>query len=492
MFYKSIRFKITIVYMAILAITLSIFSAILYHQMSKSLYDNIDTLLSSRAEGIVSAIGTYWATEKLGTMRYGADMQTPGANDHIDFPTIAHRWVEARSKDPKLLNTIVQIFDARGEIVASSKNTQGISSVSEQTLYAALQGRSTFETLTSSYPTKKMQLFRVFITPAIQNDRVEYIVQVGSPLDSISAALNSLKVTLFLLFPLTVLITGIMGAFLATLTLRPVDNMIRTIHDITVENMKMRLAIPNTKDEIQKLAETFNDMLKRLEVAFTSQRHLFEDLSHELKTPLTILKGEFEVILKKIRSPEDYEAILRSSLEEIDKMTRLVENLLMLASLEAKRTMPERKTLDISLLVKNVIDNIKRLAERKRIEIDFAGKEKVAVIGDEKELKQLFLNIIDNAVKYTPEGGNINLIIAEDKQNATIIIKDTGVGIPSVYIPHVFDRFYRVQNVRSGHGFGLGLSIVKAIVDAHNGSIKVDSSLGEGTTFIITLPLSRL
>ncbi|MDD5136346.1 MAG: histidine kinase dimerization/phospho-acceptor domain-containing protein, partial [Candidatus Omnitrophica bacterium] len=363
MFYKSIRFKISIVYMAILAITLSVFSTILYHQVSKSLYDNIDTLLSSRAEGIVSAIGTYWATERLGPGRYGitAEASSPGG-DHVDFATIAQRWVEARSKDPKLLNIIVQIFDAKGDIVASSKNTQGITSVSDTTLFAALQGRSTFDTLTTSFPTKKVQNFRVFITPAIQVDRVEYIVQVASPLDSIVAALNSLKVTLFLLFPITVLITGIMGAFLAKLTLRPVDNMIHTIHDITVENMKLKLAIPNTKDEIQKLAETFNDMLVRLENSFSSQRHLFEDLSHELKTPLTILRGEFEVILKKLRAPEEYEASLRSSLEEIDKMTRLVENLLMLASFESKNFMPERKALDLGSLLKSVINNISRLA----------------------------------------------------------------------------------------------------------------------------------
>ena len=489
MFYKSIRFKIMIVYMAILAVTLSIFSAILYHQVSKSLYDNIDTLLSSRADGIVSAIGTYWATEKLGAMRYGASAQVPSGDEHVDFATIAQRWVEARSKDPKLLNIIVQIFDAKGDIVASSKNTQGITNVSEQALFAALQGRSTSDTLTSSYPTKKMQMFRLFITPAIQNDRVEYVVEVASPLDSITDALNSLKVTLFILFPITVLITGIMGGFLAKLTLRPVDSMIRTIHDITAENMKMKLSIPNTKDEIQKLAETFNDMLARLDHAFTSQRYLFEDLSHELKTPLTILKGEFEVVLKKMRSSEDYETILKSSLEEVDKMTRLVENLLMLASLESKKIAPEKKTLDITLLVKSVVDNIKRLAERKGLRIDFAGKEGISIIGDEKELKQLFLNIIDNAVKYTTEGGNINIRIAEDAHDAAIMIKDTGIGIPAGDIPHIFDRFYRVQNARSARGFGLGLSIAWAVVDTHNGSIKVDSALGEGTTFIITLPL---
>jgi heavy metal sensor kinase len=486
MFYKSIRFKVTIVYMAILAITLYAFSTILYHQVSKSLYDNMDTLLSSRAEGIVSAIGTYWATEKLGTMRYGADAL---ASDNVDFATIAQRWVGATSKDPKLLNIIVQIFDAKGEIVASSKNTQGITSVSEQTLFAALQGKSTFDTLTSSFPTKKAQAFRVFITPAIQNDSVEYIVQVASPLDPIANALNSLKVTLFVLFPITVLITGVTGAFLVKLTLRPVDSMIRTIHGITAENMKMKLRIPNTKDEIQKLAETFNDMLARLEHAFTSQKHLFEDLSHELKTPLTILKGEFEVVLKKMRSPGDYEDVLKSSLEEIDKMTRLVENLLMLASLEARQAMPEKRTLDLNGLLKSVADNVKRLAEIKNIALAFSGKSGISVIGDEKELKQLFLNILDNAVKYTPEGGRIDISVVEDMRSTRISVKDTGVGIPSADIPHIFDRFYRVHSARSSYGFGLGLSIVKVIADAHNGSIKVESSPGSGTTFIITLPL---
>jgi heavy metal sensor kinase len=474
--------------MAILAITLYMFSAILYHQVSKSLYDNMDTLLSSRAEGIVSAIGTYWVTERLAVGRYGEQAESPVGVNHADFATMAQRWVEAKSKDTKLLNIIIQIFNATGDSVASSKNTQGITSVSEQAMYAALQGRSTFDNLTSSYPTKKMQTFRVFITPALQNDRVEYIVEVASPLDSITSALNSLKVTLFILFPITILITGIMGAFLAKMTLRPVDNMIRTIHDITAENMKMKLSIPNTKDEIQKLAETFNDMLVRLDYAFTSQKNLFEDLSHELKTPLTILKGEFEVVLKKMRSPEDYAATLRSSLEEVNKMTKLVENLLMLASFESKNIMPEKKILDLGLIVQSVVNNIKALAQTKEIELTFSGKEGVSVIGDEKQLKQLFLNIVDNAVKYTPEKGLVNVSVGSDGKNAVVTVKDTGVGIPKIDLENIFKRFYRVKSVKSSRGFGLGLSIVKSIVDAHKGHIKVESVLQKGTTFTITLP----
>lgn len=490
MFYKSIRFKITIVYMAILALTLSCFSAILYHRVNKSLYDNIDTLLSSKADGIVSAIGTYWVTEKLGSMRYGASAELPVDNRDVDFGTIAQRWVEARSKDPKLLDIIVKIFDANGEVVATSKNTQGISNISEETLARVMEGSSTFDTLTSSFPTKSAQSFRVYITPAIQNNKVEYIVEVASPLDPINMALNSIKLALFVLFPLTVLITGVMGALLASLTLRPVDSMIRTIHDITLENMKLKITVPGTRDEIQKLAETFNDMLERLDKAFTSQRHLFEDLSHELKTPLTILKGEVEVVLKKMRSSEEYEAILRSSLEEIDKMTRLVENLLMMASFESKKIMPQRKALDLKALILEVINNIKRLADHKEITIGLSGEEGLTLPGDEKQLKQLFLNLIDNAVKYTLSGGRIDLKLEKSGDDARITIKDDGVGIPEEETVHIFDRFYRVHSLKASHGFGLGLSIVKAIVDAHHGNIKVESSTGKGTTFIITLPLS--
>ncbi|MCM8761420.1 MAG: HAMP domain-containing protein, partial [Candidatus Omnitrophica bacterium] len=333
MFYKSIRFKITIIYMLMLALTLSAFSTILYRYVSRSLYENMDTLLRSKAEGIVHAINTYWATEKLGAKRYGVRADQYVKDEMIDFASIAEKWMQARSKDPKLLDIIIQIYDADGTVVASSKNTQGIARLSEDDFISVLYGRSLFATLPPSFPTTKMVKFRVFITPAIQNNKVEYVVEVASPLTSIQTTLDTLKLALFILFPLTVLFTGVMGSFLAKLTLRPVNNMINTIHAITAENMKLNLKLPGTRDEIEKLAYTFNDMLARLDHAFTSQKQLFQDLSHDLKTPLTIMKGEFEVAMKKVRTPQEYEEILRSSLEEMNRIIRFVDNLLLLASL---------------------------------------------------------------------------------------------------------------------------------------------------------------
>jgi heavy metal sensor kinase len=478
----------TIVYMVILAITLLSFSGVLYHYVKRSLNESMDTLLRSKAEGIIYAISTYWAAERLGAKRFGAKPETASKDGAVDFATMAQRWVQAKSMDPRLLDIIVKIFNADGQLIVSSKNTQGITNVSAETIEAVLQGKSSFDYLTSSYPTKKSMMFRVFIAPSIENNKVEYIVQVASPMTSIQTALNSIKVTIILLFPITVLATGIMGSFLTKLALHPVDHMINTIHDITAENMKLKIKVPETKDEIQKLAETFNDMLGRLDNAFTTQKSLFEDLSHELKTPLTILKGEFEVVLKKMRSSEEYEDILKSSLEEVNRITGLVENLLMLASFESKKILPERKRLDLNLLTQSVVNSIKGMAEKKGVALDLSQRGTAVLDGDEKQLKRLVLNLVDNAIKYTHTGGKVAVTVGMDGSKAKIAVSDTGIGMDKDVVGHIFDRFYRVSNADTGHGFGLGLSIVKSIVESHKGAISVSSQPGHGTTFTVLMP----
>jgi heavy metal sensor kinase len=267
--------------------------------------------------------------------------------------------------------------------------------------------------------------------------------------------------------------------------------MIKTIHQITAENMKLKLEVPHTKDEIQKLAETFNDMLQRLEKSFTSQRKLFEDLSHELKTPLTVLKGEFEIILKKPRSSEEYASVLKSALEEINKITKLAENLLLLARFDSKEAFPEKRRLDLNSLLTGVMKNIKGISELKEISILFRPGEGLVMDADEAQLKTLFFNILDNAVKYTGRGGRISVSAEKCARMAKIKISDTGIGIPEDEIEHIFDRFYRVEKSRNGSGYGLGLNISKAIVEAHGGTIEAKSAPLQGTTFIINFPLAQ-
>ena len=480
MFLKSIRFKITILYMAILALTLTSFSLILYHNVKIGLNGNMDTLLKSKAGGIAQAIDTYWQAANFEAIDTADASEVLRKRRNTNFSRVAQRWVKEESTDPKLLDIMVQVFDTDGRAIASSKNISGIGAIPDSDFISVLQGKQRFDTMSD---------FRIYTTPVFESGKVAYIVQVASPQDSIRIALNNLRVALFLLFPITVLATGVMGAFIAKVTLHPVDSMIETIHQIRAENMMIKLKIPNTKDEIQKLAETFNEMLGRLEAAFNTQRRLFADLSHELKTPLTILKGEFEVTLKKARSNAEYQGTLKSALEETDRIIRLSENLLLLAKFDSKEISQKNEKLDIEALIKDIANNVKGMAELKDITLLFSGGEGLPVYGDRNQLKTLFLNIIENAFKYTPEKGRIEISVVKDGASADITIKDTGPGISEEEAGYIFDRFYRVDKSRSSSGFGLGLSIARAIAEAHGGGISVRSRPGEGTAFIVSLPL---
>jgi signal transduction histidine kinase len=202
------------------------------------------------------------------------------------------------------------------------------------------------------------------------------------------------------------------------------------------------------------------------------------------------MKGEFEVALKKARSPMEYESTLRSGLEEADKITRLADNLLLLASVESRKIIPERKDLDLSLLIHGAVNTARKLAELKKIRVSITGQEKITVKGDEQQLKQLFFNLLDNAVKYTGENGNIKVSLDTVAQDARIAIEDTGIGMTAEQSEHIFDRFYRADKSRTERGFGLGMSIVKSVADAHGGRVEVKTAPHSGTTFTVYLPLS--
>jgi heavy metal sensor kinase len=488
MFVQSVRFKIILWYMLILALTLAIFSVILYRNFSQALYGDKDDLLQTRVGGIVDSIDTYWEAERMEAVTMGIKEGPFTKINNINFARIAQRWVEEKSDDPDLLNIIVQIFDVKGALIASSKNIQNISILSKKALTSELQKEKRFDTVSIEFSPDNPVTIRVLTIPVVENKKVAFIVQVASPLGTIQTALTNLKVILFLLLPLTVVLTGIIGVFLAKIALNPVDRMIDTIHQITAENLKLKVNIPDTKDEIRRLADTFNEMLERLEHAFSSQRQFIEDFAHELKTPLAVLKGEMEVALKRIRSTEEYESVLLSNLEEVNRINRIVEDLLMLARFDSSAIILEKKPLEISGLVNVIVNDIKVLADQKNISINFSAQGKINIYGDENQMKRLFINLLDNAIKYTQRNGKVIVSVEPVEDFARIEISDTGTGIPADEIKHVFDRFYRLDKSRHKPGFGIGLSIAKSIVDAHKGKIEVESKMNQGTTFTVFLP----
>jgi heavy metal sensor kinase len=265
--------------------------------------------------------------------------------------------------------------------------------------------------------------------------------------------------------------------------------MIETVRQITAANMSLRLDTPESKDEIRQLAETFNDMLEQIEQVLVSQRQFIQDVSHELRTPLTIMRGELEVALKRQRSSDEYHAILQSILDESKKVGTLLEDLLTLARFDSSSTTLAKEPADISLAVEEIIEDMQILAYQKGIVIEFTCQDGMIIPIDRPRLARSFINILDNAIKYTPENGRISVEVVRVDHSVAITISDTGVGIPEADLPHIFDRFYQVDKSRSTAGFGLGLSISRSIIEAHGGSVSVRSAENQGTSFRISLPM---
>jgi heavy metal sensor kinase len=487
MLLQSIRFKIVLWHMLILSLALFIFGMVLYQNLRQKISQDTDDILRSRAKGIEESIDTYWEAEQMDIAEGNSKVHFT-KEDNINFIRIARRWVGEKISDPNLISIIVRIFDAHGNPIASSRNipTEHLNS---RIYYDVKKGADHFEN-TYLDVNDRPSSFRIFTTPVMENKRLSYVVQVASPLSQLHEVLRNLGFSLLFLLPLTVILTGLSGVFLVQLTLRPVDQMIETIHQITAENLKLRLKIPGTKDEIDSLAQTFNQMISRLDEAFTTQRQFMEDISHELKTPLSVLKGELEVTLKRIRSAQEYETTLHSSLEEVDHLVGIVENLLTLARFDAKTTTLQKVSLDLNGLLKDAVEAIQVLAIQKNVTLQLNSAHTVEILADKNQIKRLILNILDNAIKYTPSGGKISIDLRQQKDAADIDITDNGIGIPESELPHIFDRFYRVDKSRSSVGFGLGLSIAQSIAMAHGGKIYARANIPQGTIFTISLPVN--
>jgi heavy metal sensor kinase len=295
---------------------------------------------------------------------------------------------------------------------------------------------------------------------------------------------------LFAFLPIALVLIGGLGYFLARKALAPVDQLRRLTEEISADRLDRRLPIANPTDELGRLTKTVNAMIARLERSFAEIRRFTADASHELRTPLTAIRTEAEVALAKALSTSDYQQLVGSILEECERLTRLTDQLLTLCREDAGKTPPLRQPVDLTRLLEGVVETMQPLAEVKRLDVHTASNGPLCIQGDESRLRQVFYNLLDNAIKYTPEGGKIDIQLSKRNHAAVVSLRDTGMGIPPEHLPHVFDRFFRVDKARSREqgGTGLGLSIVQSIVAAHGGNIELSSAPGKGTTCTVTLP----
>ena len=475
-FTDSIKFRFTLWYLVVLGIALVSLSVGAYHYLSRTLYQNLDDALELRAAQISNV------REVLVSVAEGQFEEEVGEIVYFYF-----RWGG-------------QLLYLAPRDIAVPINTELV----EQ----AISGQSTFATMETS---EGMGL-RVFATPftperpvmlprpgmpTATTSRVNIesaVLVVGRPTEDIEQALDRLRHILMIAVPLTLVAAGGGGVFLARRALKPVDEMTQKARSIEESDLSQRIEI-KTKDELGRLAATLNEMFGRLEKAFKRQKQFTGDASHELRAPLAIIEAESTLTLQKDRTKGDYRKSLETISQEAHRMARIVDQLLALARAESAEEKLSLRKVNLSWLVSKLSSDVEMLCRDKGLSYELGQMANLVVKGDRTRLRQLFLNILDNAMKYTPSGGEISVSVHPEGEMAVVSVCDTGIGIPPEDLPHIFERFYRVDKARSRSegGSGLGLAIAQRIAEMHGGRIEVESRVGVGSTFRVYLPLaSRL
>jgi heavy metal sensor kinase len=329
----------------------------------------------------------------------------------------------------------------------------------------------------------------VFTNP----DGTRFLVESGVPYQQVENFLRRLLLMLATYIPFLVLVAMACGYWLMRRSLQPIDEITQRAEGITSTNLSQRLPLIRTGDELERLSTALNRMIARLEDAFQHANRFSADASHELRTPLTILQLELEAITQNHQLAPEVMDQIGSALEETQRLSRIVENLLTIARLDAGEARMEKVQIDLGELAAETTEQMKLLGEEKALLMRCDARPGIKVEGDRSRLKQVIVNLIDNAIKYTAEAGEIEIKVGASQRSAILEVADTGAGIAAEALPHVFERFYRADKARSREsgGAGLGLAIVKAICLAHDAEIKVSSSEDQGSRFTIKLPLSN-
>lgn len=462
----SIRMRLSLWYGMVLAISFVLFAVVLYAVMARGLREQVDHSIEKAAEAAVRALE-----------QHGVGPTLPFDDLAAEFPELA------------VLDKFFQIFSPAGKVTIQSPNVRRHDiPLSRTALEAAFEGRATFE----SARFRGESPIRLLSVPIRRGGELVNVVQVGTSLHSVEHTLRRMLGVFLVATPVALLVALAGGWFLAGRALKPVEAITQAAQRIAAGDLSQRLTVPRSSDEIGRLAVTFNDMIARLDDSFQQVRRFSADASHELRTPLTVMKGETELALRRPRSAEDYRLVLESSLEEIDRMSRIVDELLFLARADLGEVRMESKPVRLDTLMEDIQRQATVLGQEQQVQVAVGAIEPVTVLGDELRLRELILNLVDNAIKYSHRGGKVELALKRDRNVARLSVVDNGIGIPPEAQARIFDRFYRTGDARTHYkkGTGLGLSICKWIAEAHQGRIEVQSTIGQGSQFTVVLPLA--
>ncbi|HEV2387039.1 MAG TPA: ATP-binding protein [Candidatus Acidoferrales bacterium] len=466
---RSLRFRITAWYAGLLAGSLILFGTALYLGLRSYLYRTLANSLTAEARSIGAGL-----LEDVGTK--GPAYVTGEIGEQYDPETNA-RFIRVTRGDGR-------IFYQSGAPKNGSFDPAKISPApgrpaGETTRIVTGAGRS--PVLIADVP---------YVSPAGQR----YWTEFGASMEPTSAVLHGLLLVLVLGMPVVVAAAIGGGYVLMRRALSPVDEITRQAERISSQNLGERLQVAKTGDELERLATALNRMLARLEDSFQHINRFSADASHELRTPLTILRGELEAVARQPGIPADLLEPVGSALEETERLAKIVDNLLAISRLDAGDVQMEVARLDLGELVVSTAEQLHLLAEEKGIAIRYRVTPSVEVQADASRLKQVVVNLFDNAIKYTGDGGRVDITVTAQEGKGLLEVADNGVGISPAALPHVFERFYRADRARSraSGGAGLGLAIVKAICAALNGEVRIVSAEGQGTCVRVELPLAEV
>jgi heavy metal sensor kinase len=453
-----LRIRIMAWYIAVLVTGFSLFGVIAFYGMRGSILETVDENLQDQIQGIRELIER---TASQGRVELGHELD--------------------RDEKIRAGSDLLQVSDPAGNWIYRSRT---------MTHYGPAAPTGDGTSITTQQPNGVP--LRVLTLP-VRAGSETYLVQLAYPLDDYNEALDRFRRVLFLSSPLLVLLASAGGYWLSRRALAPVDQITREARSIGAQNLSRRLVAPHTRDELQRLSETLNGMLERLEQAFRRITQFTADASHELRTPVALMRTRAEVVLRRPRSEQEYRETLRQILEDLQRTSSLIENLMLLARADSGAEALQHTPINMVECVGEACLEGRTLAETKQITFrEELPASPVWIEGDSNSLRRLFLILLDNAVKYTAPQGRITVSLYSNNGSAVAEVRDSGIGIAAQDLPHIFERFFRADPARSRQtgGAGLGLAIGKWIAEAHGGTIAAQSKPGEGSVFQVKIPVA--
>ena len=492
---RSVRFKVSVLYTSVLGAILLVYSLMLYFNLGYSLSRAIDSDLRKKVLEIEETTNLY--SQAFDTTQEKDVISVRRAlhiNEMADRE--AFQWPSVRKIDQSwryriqalgIKHDYVVVYSSSGEVLETSQNVdEELLSILKALFHTTLKGKTTIR----DFDSKEYRL-RIITHPLYRGANIRYIFQIATPTEAHQLLLKTKMRLILISIPVFLLFTSFLGSFFVLRVFDPVMEITRAARQISYRDMGKRVELKHADDEIKSLVDAFNDMIWRLEKSFRHIDDFSSNVAHELKTPLAIIRGELEVSLRKERTAGEYQKSISIAIEEVQRVLKTINDLLLLAKLDYRTEVFSFEPVELNEFMQEIYEQSKLIASGKKIEIGIKAAEQPLTINANKlHLRRLFFNLIDNAIKFTPREGKVEITLERRHKMACVSVRDTGVGIPADELSRIFERFFHVDRTNEAPSTnGLGLSIVQSIAKIHNGVVNVKSEPGKGSVFTVSIPL---